>query len=304
MTEISKSYFTKEKLISDLKSLGVMKGDILNVKASLRSIGLIEGGANSLIDALIECVGQEGTIITDSFIESHSKISLSFWNNVVSNLTPSYAGALANAMIKYKSSVRSKHPIQKFCLIGKHATYLANDHTSEKSAYEVLKKIAAMGGKNLKIGSDKKVIGVGTTHVAIVESKKRQLRPYLGVRFQSKDKQIKSFMINWSGACSRAIYELKNIYNTKPCHILSNGYVGNAPAKLTCMATTLSLEKEYLKLNSKEFLTCSNKDCSCHYTWEKIGKSPLKASLDFLLKFKFKKSIKAFYIALFYRYPF
>ena len=29
------SYFTKEKLISDIKSLGVMKGDILNVKASL-----------------------------------------------------------------------------------------------------------------------------------------------------------------------------------------------------------------------------------------------------------------------------
>ena len=56
---------TKLNLIRDLEDIGVRSGDTLNVKASLRSIGEIQGGANTLIEALMEVVGEKGTIVTD-----------------------------------------------------------------------------------------------------------------------------------------------------------------------------------------------------------------------------------------------
>ena len=48
---------TKNDLIRDLRQLGVVRGDTLNLKVSMKSIGDIDGGANTLIEALMEVVG-------------------------------------------------------------------------------------------------------------------------------------------------------------------------------------------------------------------------------------------------------
>lgn len=52
----------KKQLINEFKNIGIKKGDILEVHSSLSSFGYIEGGAETVIDALIECVGENGTI--------------------------------------------------------------------------------------------------------------------------------------------------------------------------------------------------------------------------------------------------
>ena len=64
---------TKEDLITDFKKLGVKRGDFLNVKCSLKSIGDVVGGAKTLIDALLAVVDTEGTIVTDSFVNAYGK---------------------------------------------------------------------------------------------------------------------------------------------------------------------------------------------------------------------------------------
>src|SRR5580658_6469523 len=56
-----------EQIISDLKDLGVPSGGHLLVHASMRSIGAITNGANGLIDALLEAVGPEGTVMAPTF---------------------------------------------------------------------------------------------------------------------------------------------------------------------------------------------------------------------------------------------
>ncbi len=52
----------KKQLVNEFKKIGINKGDILEVHSSLSSFGYIEGGADNVIDALIDCVGEEGTI--------------------------------------------------------------------------------------------------------------------------------------------------------------------------------------------------------------------------------------------------
>ncbi|CAM5394008.1 aminoglycoside phosphotransferase [Bacillus safensis FO-36b] [Bacillus safensis subsp. safensis] len=54
---------TKERIKADLVQLGVKKGMILCVHSSLSSIGWVNGGAVAVIQALMETLTEEGTLI-------------------------------------------------------------------------------------------------------------------------------------------------------------------------------------------------------------------------------------------------
>lgn len=60
---------TKEQLKQDLLRLGVQKGDVLYIKASYKSIGKVDGGPLTVIDAICETVGNEGTVIFSAFLK-------------------------------------------------------------------------------------------------------------------------------------------------------------------------------------------------------------------------------------------
>ena len=52
----------KNELIEELKRIGIHEGMALEVHSSLGSFGYIEGGAETVIEALTECVGDNGSI--------------------------------------------------------------------------------------------------------------------------------------------------------------------------------------------------------------------------------------------------
>ena len=54
---------TPGSLTRDLRALGVVAGDALMVHASLRRIGPVEGGAEGVIDAIVEAIGPLGTML-------------------------------------------------------------------------------------------------------------------------------------------------------------------------------------------------------------------------------------------------
>ena len=53
----------KSDIIDALKRAGLQKGDSVMVHTSLGKIGYVCGGAQAVIEALTETVGQEGTIL-------------------------------------------------------------------------------------------------------------------------------------------------------------------------------------------------------------------------------------------------
>jgi aminoglycoside N3'-acetyltransferase len=53
----------KEDIKKGLTRLGLKKADAVGVHSSLSSFGHVEGGADAVIDALIETVGEEGNIV-------------------------------------------------------------------------------------------------------------------------------------------------------------------------------------------------------------------------------------------------
>jgi len=260
----------KQCLTEDLQVLGVKQGEMLYVKVSMNSIGYVIGGAKTLVDALLEVVGPTGTIITNSFVTCYP-LPLSNKNaqKISDRYTLSYAGAFANAMTCHPDAVCSTHPIQRFVAIGAHAKELMADHTPESPAYDVLKVLAqSAGGRNLKIGTDAKVVGVGTTHVAIDILGFHKNNPRLGVNYYDYEtKQIKTFERTWSGGCGVGFNNFIPFYREAGA-IKAEGKVGNADSKITDMKQTLEIELEKL---SKEptFFLCNQPTCrDCRLSWD------------------------------------
>ena len=54
---------TPDDMKNALKDIGVQKGQAVMVHTSLSSLGYVCGGAQSVIEALLESVGDEGTIM-------------------------------------------------------------------------------------------------------------------------------------------------------------------------------------------------------------------------------------------------
>lgn len=281
---------TKERLIKDLLSLGVQKGDLLNVKCSIRSIGKIEGGVRTLIDSLLEAVGENGTIVTDSFISVYSR-SVAAKKPLSTGDSPSYAGALANEMLKHPCVFRSRHPVQKFAAIGAMAKELMEGHTENSYAYDVLRIMCERNGKNLKIGSDEKVVGVGTTHVAIGMMGFKQQRPRVGVYYMDEKDGRKFFQIDWASICSSGLIKFIPLYESNG-NIISKGKVGDAEAKITSMPGTLRTELDILK-RDPSFFMCSDPDCiGCRLTWEFSKSSRAGLFTEYILNGKFRNAYK------------
>ncbi|MEA3450473.1 MAG: AAC(3) family N-acetyltransferase [Bacteroidota bacterium] len=272
--------FTKEDLIKDLKNIGIQKGDLLHLKVSLKAIGKIEGGPKTLIEALLDVVGKEGTIISDAFVPVFPlPLSKEDSEKISEEKTPSYAGAFANAMIKHSKSFRSKHPIQKFSAIGAMAKELCHNHTEKSGGYELLWEMVKLNAKNLTIG--KNVVGVGTTHVAIEHMgfKRRQIP--VGRNYKSVDGKIKLAKVDWNGGCGVGFLKFIPLYREKG-GMINEANIGNAHSYFTDMKKAYDTEMEKLKEEAK-FFFCNKPDCySCRMTWEHSDKKYIKFYFNWL----------------------
>lgn len=282
---MQKEIITKDRLVEDIRKAGILEGDILNLKVSLKSIGWVEGGANTVIQAFLEVIGTSGTIVTDSFLSVKKYKELKRGSFLTDDNSPSYAGAIANAMLSYPGVRRSKHPIQKFAIIGKHADDFADNHTFDSYAYDVLRRMSEMGGKNIRLGDPNKVVGVGTTHVAIGMLKLQQKRLKYGVHYLDNNNTKREFLINWAGGCVAGFNKLLPTYK-KIGAFLYEGKVGNATVIVSDMQKTLKWEIAEGERNPS-FFCCDNPAClECRVAWKFSKGSVLKVMWE---NFKLKK---------------
>lgn len=265
---------TKEDLVKDIKALGVKNGDLLHLKVSMKSIGEVKGGAKTLLDALIEVVGPDGTLISDAFLSVYPLPLTAEQEQIVGDdNSKSYAGVFANEMIKHPQMKRSKHPVQKFAAIGKLAEELCYAHTPESGGYDLLHKMTEMGGVNLTIGGQ--VAGVGTTHVAIDVLGFKRKQTNAGVMYRNDEGETKLAKVDWNGGCAHGFPKFIPLYFEQG-GVIGYGKVGTAKGLYTSMKRTLEIEIETLKKNPR-FFFCDDPACySCQMTWEHSPKNKLK----------------------------
>lgn len=113
---------TLRQAVEDFRRTGIQKGDTVMVHSSFRSLGPVEGGADTIIDALMEAVGSEGTVLFPTF-NFHAWTEEHYWDI---NETPSEMGALTEVARKRPRAVRTPHPIYSFAALGARAEEFAS----------------------------------------------------------------------------------------------------------------------------------------------------------------------------------
>jgi len=141
-----------QKMIDDLCALGLQEGDVVIVHSSLSSLGYVEGGADTVIDALETVVGENGTLLLPSLSFSTVNKENPYFDI---RTTPVCVGKIPDTFRQRPETIRSLHPTHSVSAWGKYAKEMTCDHQYDdtpigpRSPY---RKLPAYGGKVLMLG--------------------------------------------------------------------------------------------------------------------------------------------------------
>lgn len=150
---------TCERLVADFRALGFEPGDTVLAHSSLKSLGYVEGGPRTVIEALYQSVSPGGTIALPAYylpggtIYGTCKIKDYVFDPRVHGTT---LNIVPKEFLKFPGVERSIHPTHSVAALGQNALYLTEAHHLAPSTF----------GKDspwdrlIKIGG--KVSGIGT----------------------------------------------------------------------------------------------------------------------------------------------
>ncbi len=154
---------TRSSLLKDLRGLGIAAGDVVMVHASVRNVGPILGGVTTLVQALLDAVGDEGTLVAyvdwelgydpDAVDPSLADEIPAFDKRIARAVRDN--GILPEVVRTWPGSVRGDNPDASIAAIGSRAAWLCADHPlsygyGENSPYA---KLVAIGAKVLMLGA-------------------------------------------------------------------------------------------------------------------------------------------------------
>ena len=128
------------KMLSDaIAELGVEKGETVLVHSSISSLGCFENSTATVIEALRDAVGEEGTFLAPAFARPYIAFEGSVNKNLIYRPYDTRengalrdktinTGALPIAMLKEKDSFRSGHISHEWVAIGKNAEKCVSEH--------------------------------------------------------------------------------------------------------------------------------------------------------------------------------
>lgn len=135
---------TRDRLLSDLRRLGVQPGVVMLVHTRMSALGWICGGAQAVVEALLLAVGSEGTLVLPAFSSSLSEprhwqdpaVPESWWPTVRAQSTaydpertPTRAlGVVPELFRRWPGVQRSAHPHNSFAALGPAAEHILHPH--------------------------------------------------------------------------------------------------------------------------------------------------------------------------------
>lgn len=143
---------TRQGLAEDLRSLGVEPGETLLVHSSLSALGWVCGGAEAVVQALVDAVGPEGTVVVPTHTSGNSEPSRwenppvpEHWWPAIREHMPAYhpattptrgMGAVPECLRTFPGAARSAHPSHSFAALGARAAWVVADHALEQAMGE------------------------------------------------------------------------------------------------------------------------------------------------------------------------
>jgi len=143
--------YNKQQLKDQLESMGLKGDETILIHSSMKAIGAVDGGADTVLDVWMEYF-KNGLLL----LPTHTWKTVNADNPVYNPYTtPSCVGLLTNMFMKRDGVIRSLHPTHSMSGYGKNAAeYLAGEEYNNTpctpgGCYDRLKEV---GGKVLLVG--------------------------------------------------------------------------------------------------------------------------------------------------------
>jgi aminoglycoside 3-N-acetyltransferase len=260
MVDVTSLPPTRASLAADLTALGLSTGDTVLVHSSLRAIGWVPGGQVAVVQALLDVLGPDGTLVVPAQTGGNSEprhwanppVPEEWWPAIREHMpafdpaiTPSRGiGAVAESVRTWPGAVRSNHPHTSFAAVGARAATLMARHDLDCSfgAESPLGALEAVGARVLLVGvgfdvctafhlAEYRIPSPKTEHSgAILTERGREWVTYVDVATNSDD-------FGQVGAA----YE--------PTATLRRGQVGTADARLFPLPEAVAFATEWLRVN-------------------------------------------------------
>ena len=153
-----KPTLTQHELVAGLYALGITPGSKLLVHSSLSSFGYVEGGADAVIDAFLDVIGVQGTLLVPTLTGDET---LSATNPPVFDPVAQacWTGVIPETLRKRAQAVRSLHPTHSVAALGADALALTRDHLSSVTPCDELSPYGKLARYD-----DAYIVLVGVTH--------------------------------------------------------------------------------------------------------------------------------------------
>jgi aminoglycoside 3-N-acetyltransferase len=240
---------TRDDIRERLRRLGLGAGNTVVVHSSLSSFGRVEGGAATVVDALLEVLGPDGTLIVPTF---------NFEPGVFDpRETPSIVGKITEEVRLRPNAVRSHHPTHSVAAIGRLAEAITEGH----------ERVDAFGRgsalfKALQAGA--KILQLGTNHTT--NSMIHVAEEIFGVPYLDRQRQVGivsargKVVRKWvrRPGCSQGFDVIEDTLEAK--NQIAETMIGNCRARLMTARAVVDAAIEALRCDP-EALLCDRPDC-------------------------------------------
>ncbi|MFI5795548.1 aminoglycoside N(3)-acetyltransferase [Streptomyces sp. NPDC051677] len=162
---------TRTTLTADLRALGAEPGEILLVHSSLSALGWVSGGAVTVVRALLDVLGPDGTLVvptqtgdlSDPAVWRNPPVPEEWWETIRATMpaydplvTPSLGvGVIPETVRTWPGALRSAHPQTSFAAVGARAAEVVDGHAPNcrLGEHSPLARLEQLGARVLLLGA-------------------------------------------------------------------------------------------------------------------------------------------------------
>ncbi|MCX5112707.1 AAC(3) family N-acetyltransferase [Streptomyces sp. NBC_00378] len=162
---------TRDSLASDFRAMGLRAGEVLLVHSSLSSLGWVCGGPGTVVMALLDALGDSGTLVVPTHSGDNSDpaywqnppVPEAWWADIRASMpafdartTPTLGvGIIPETVRSWPGALRSCHPQTSFAAVGPRAPAIVDAHALDcrLGEHSPLARLEEAGARVLLLGA-------------------------------------------------------------------------------------------------------------------------------------------------------
>jgi aminoglycoside 3-N-acetyltransferase len=252
------------------------------VHSSLRSIGRVRLGAETVINAFQQVLGPTGTLVMPTFTYSIPQWGRSGFDHAMS---PSRTGRITETLRLRSGAIRSDHPTHSFVAWGAGAEEATANHLDAVGKRSPLGWLMEHGGFVVQLGTDHR------TNTSLHLCEELAALPYLGVAFTEGQTFETALRIAADGSeervrvepvpgCSAGFPRIEPVL--APAAIVREVNVGQAETRITSLSALAGVTVAALQTHPG-LLLCTRPECLiCQRRRAAVHAEPRRAMVDLI----------------------